>query len=118
MLIHTASLLFSGLASLLLGVLVLWQGRAQGVHRFLALNSLAVSVWCLAQAMGDIAPGKEAVILWTRINIGAAILIPAFFLAFVLAFLDLLDKKKSVLSVTLAGTAGIAAGPLLIDDFA
>jgi len=117
--IHTGSLLFSGLASLILGGLVYLQGKNKTPHIFLALNSLMVAVWCLGQALGEIVLTKEEVFFWTRVNIGAAILIPPFFLGFILSFLEKLKAERWTLFLAAGGSILLLAldfTPFMVQD--
>jgi signal transduction histidine kinase len=109
---HAGSLIFSGLASLLLGAMAFWQGRSKLPNINLALTSLAVAIWCLAQAAGDLVPTKAEVLFWTRVNIGAAFFIPTFYLAFILSLLDRLDRGRVLL-----GLAALTSFIFLILDF-
>ncbi len=94
---YVASLLVTGSASIALGLLVYLQGRAKPANAALCLFTFAVGIWCLAQAAGELAPDKVSVMFWTRLNLAGAIMIPAFYLLFVSAFLNDLKRDAKLL---------------------
>jgi len=84
---YAASLLATGAASLLLGIFIYLQGANKNVNASLAAFTLAVAMWCLGQAAGELTRSAGWVLFWTRINIAGAIFIPALYLLFVSSFL-------------------------------
>src|SRR3989344_2027245 len=83
---YSGSLLFPAAASALLGIFVCLQGRRKLPNITLALLAVSIGAWCFGQFMGEMTGAKEAVLFWTRANLAAAVLIPVFYLHFVLAF--------------------------------
>ncbi|HTY13805.1 MAG TPA: ATP-binding protein, partial [Candidatus Omnitrophota bacterium] len=116
------SLIATGSASIVLGAVVYLQGRSKAANGSLALFTLAVGTWCLAQAAGELVPDKASVIFWTRINLAGAILIPAFYLLFVSSFLDDLKNDVKLLTTDLTIAAILLAAdlftPLMVADVA
>ena len=52
----------------------------------LALFNALVGIWCLFQLFGELASDRAMVLLFTKVNLSAAVAIPVAFLGFVLAF--------------------------------
>ncbi|OGB90545.1 hypothetical protein A2625_03250 [candidate division WOR-1 bacterium RIFCSPHIGHO2_01_FULL_53_15] len=98
MTLNIISLLFTALASFALGIFVFSRGRQRLSNIFLALLAASIGVWCFGQFMGEIVPGKEAVIFWSRVNVGAAVLIPLFYLSFIISFIDRLAEDRPILA--------------------
>ncbi|MBI5699098.1 hypothetical protein HZC35_02150 [Candidatus Saganbacteria bacterium] len=109
---YTASLLASGLASVILGLFVYLQGKDRAPNISLALNTLAVAVWNIGQGLGELAPSQASVLLWTRVNLAGAILIPATFLAFILSLTGELKSRRTILIIVAALTAGFLLSDL------
>ncbi|MFH1386754.1 MAG: ATP-binding protein [bacterium] len=98
-------LLFTALASVVLGVLAIYNGPKKSSNILLTLLTLSIGLWCFAQYIGGILPDKGAVLFWTRLNLAAAILIPIFYLHFVI---DLVGQtKKSFWLLALAYGAAL-----------
>jgi signal transduction histidine kinase len=95
---YAFSLIATGIASIMLGIFVYLQGRDKPANITLVLYTIAVAVWCLGQAAGEMIPDKTGVIFWTRFNLGGAILIPVLYMTFVLAFLNGLEQNKRLIS--------------------
>ncbi|MFA6418983.1 MAG: ATP-binding protein [Candidatus Margulisiibacteriota bacterium] len=89
---NTCSILLVAIASFFLGIaaFILSKEKAKLPLTWL---SLSIAAWCFAQFMGAVVIGREAVLFWTRFNVGAAVLIPVCFLWFVLVFTDKQDKR-------------------------
>lgn len=104
-------LLFTAAASLALGIFVLLQGPRKLPNLALALFSASMAVWCFGQFMGGVAGEKGAVLFWTRLNIAGAVLIPVFYLYFILAFIERGKENLRLLSVAFF----LAAVFLLLD---
>jgi signal transduction histidine kinase len=97
--LYTASLLLTGVVGLLLSLFVYLSGKKQAPNQWLALCTLSVAVWSIGQSLGELSPGHDEVLFWTRINLGGAIFIPAFYLPFVLALLNKLKTHRRILQV-------------------
>jgi len=97
---YTWSLLFTAIASAALGLFVYLEGRRKSTNITLALFSAGICVWCFGQFMGEAVGSREAVLFWTRVNIAAAILIPVFYLHFILAFVNQIRKSRAILSLS------------------
>lgn len=98
--------------SLLLSGFVFFKGKDKPANIALSLVSFAVAVWTMGQGMGEIVSGKDAVLLWTRINVGAAVFVPVFYLNFVLALIEKINRQKAVMVLAYA-----SAFVLVILDF-
>ena len=109
---YISSLLFTGIGSILLGAFVYLKGRNKAPNITLALFTLAVGVWCLGQAFGEIATAKEVVLFWTRINLAGAILIPLCFLAFIFSLVNKIDGDKFILYVLIIVSIILASCPV------
>src|SRR3989339_504379 len=109
---NAVSLAVTAGLSLILGLFVYSQGpkKAQNIH--LALFSLSISVWCFGQFMGGISPQESMVLFWTRINIGAAVLVPIFFLNFILEFTGGANGSRKAINL-----AYLASVVFLLLDF-
>ncbi|MBU0672562.1 MAG: hypothetical protein KJ732_06015 [Candidatus Margulisbacteria bacterium] len=83
----------------MLAIFVFSKGKEKAVNRTLALFSLTLAVWTLAQSIGEMAEAKAVVLIWTRINVGAAVLLPVLYLHFILSLLELKDGKKKILQI-------------------
>ncbi|MDD4179425.1 MAG: ATP-binding protein [Candidatus Margulisbacteria bacterium] len=94
---YTISLLFTAIASLSLALFVYQQGKDKAPNITLALFSVALSAWCFGQFMGETVSGKEAVLFWTRCNLGAAVLVPVLYLHFILAFIERVKVNRPLL---------------------
>lgn len=109
---YVGSLLFTAIASFLLGGFVYAQGRSKLSNASLALLSLAIGSWCFGQFMGEVVGPKQAVLFWTRFNLAGAIFIPVFYLLFILAFTNQIEENKFWLKWAFG-----AAGVFLLLDF-
>jgi len=94
---YIASLLATSIASFLLAVFVYLKGKDRTMNITLALFSLAFSVWTFAQAFGELLIDKRTILILTRINVGAAVLLPVFYLHFILSLLKLDLNQKNIL---------------------
>jgi len=91
------SVFLTALASLALAAFAYFKDREKEINRSLALFSLALAIWMFAQGMSAIAAQKEAILIWIRIQVGAAVFLPPFFLYFIFSLLELGQRMKGVL---------------------
>ncbi len=109
-----SSLIFIGLA-----VFVLSNGQQLHVNRLFAWWCLAVSIWAFGVSKQTLAQDAESAMFWGRLLHTSAAVIPAFFLHFILAYLN---KVKFTFILWLYGTAAALAvaaaypSPLLIKN--
>lgn len=94
---YSGSLLFTSLASLVLGIFVYLKGREKLPNVILALFSVAMALWCFGQFMGEVSDSKELVLFWTREGIAGAIFLSVFFLHFVLSLIGRVTAEKKLL---------------------
>jgi len=87
--------LLTAIISLALGIFVYSRGRKRAVNVTCALLNLSVAIWSFSTFMMTLAGTKGNGLFWCRTLHGGAILIPGFFLHFVLALLE--DIKKKIL---------------------
>ncbi|NQT30639.1 MAG: hypothetical protein HQ596_08710 [Candidatus Saganbacteria bacterium] len=97
---YLGSLLFTAIASLLLGVFVYIKGRNKAPNIALFLFSISVAVWCFGQFMGEKGASQQAVLFWTRLGIAGAVFIPATFVHFTLSLIDQLSLKRKLVYLT------------------
>lgn len=109
---NNISLLFTAGASLTLATFVYLHGRNKLPNIFLALLALSIGAWCFGEFMGEMVAGKEIILFWTRENLGAAVLIPVFYLNFILAFTGQAKVKRLLLAA-----AYLSAAALILSDF-
>lgn len=95
---YSWSLLVTSIASLLLGIFVILKGKKLP-NTTLGWLSFAMALWCFGQFMGEIAGTKELVLFWTRVGVGAAILIPIFFLHFILSLIGKAFAEKRTIGL-------------------
>jgi signal transduction histidine kinase len=110
--IFAVSVLLTAIASLVLALFVYSKGRDKALNRSLALFSLALAVWTMAQGIGVLVGQKTAVLFWTRVQVGAAIFLPLFFLEFIFSLLNLRREKSRVLRLS-----RVIAVSLVVLDF-
>jgi signal transduction histidine kinase len=91
------SVFLTALASLALSAFAYFKGREKEINCSLALFSLALAVWMFAQGMGAVAAQKEAILIWMRLQVGAAVFLPPFFLYFIFTLLEINQRMKGVL---------------------
>ena len=91
---HAAASLFLSVASLALGAFVYLKGRSNSQNITYALMTLAISLWCFGQFMGEVSLDKSSVLVWTRINLAGGILVLVFYVNFIAAFLKKLTAHK------------------------
>ena len=96
---YAGSLLLTSMASLLLGVFVVLKGLKKAPNIILGLFSFALALWCFGQFMGEMVEIKAQVLFWTRIGIMGAVLIPVFFVHFILSLIDKFEYEKNLLRV-------------------
>lgn len=101
----------TAIASLALAIFVYSKGRSSALNQALAFFSLALAVWMFAQGIEIFVAEKAAVLVWLRIQEGAAIFLPVFFLDFIFSLLGLRDSKKWVLRLSRA----VALGFIILD---
>lgn len=94
------SVFLTALASLALAAFAYFKDREKEINRSLALFSLALAIWMFAQGMGAIAAQKEAILLWMRLQVGAAVFLPPFFLYFIFTLLEINQRMKGVLHLS------------------
>lgn len=99
---ETTLVLLTALISFLLAIFIFSRGANKIINQTLAFFCLAIAVWTLGQALGAITTNKDLVLLFTRINVGAAVLVPAFYLHFVFSLLNLNEKLRKVLFLSYA----------------
>lgn len=92
--INTLLVLITALASSILAFIVIYKGYNRVSNLTLGLFSIALSVWLLAQGMGALFNDRGIVLLWTRVNMGAAVWIPILYLHFIISILDFNKKAK------------------------
>lgn len=112
------SALLTATVSISLGIFVYAKGSDKPLNRSLALFSLALCVWQFAQGIGAISAQPSA-LFWVRVQVGAAVFLPVFFLSFIYSLLGLEAKRKNViLGMFLAAAVFIALDftPLFIDQ--
>ncbi|MEA3493091.1 MAG: ATP-binding protein [Candidatus Margulisiibacteriota bacterium] len=95
---YSWSLLFTSIASLSLGIFVVFKGRKLQ-NTTLGWLSFAMALWCFGQFMGEIAGNKELVLFWTRAGVGAAVFIPIFFLHFILSLVGKAFAEKRTIGL-------------------
>jgi len=92
-----ASALLTSTASFLLAIFVYFKGPKKAINQTLALFSLVLAIWTFAQAMTGIVEEKEIVIIWARVQLGAAVFLTPFFLHFVFSLLGKTQENKNIL---------------------
>jgi len=94
---RTALLLSTSVAYLLLSFYVFSKGKEKILNQTLSLLALAIAVWNFGQAMGEMVETKGMVLFWTRINVGAVVMVPALYLHFIMSLIDPEGKRKTVI---------------------
>ncbi|MDI6731082.1 MAG: ATP-binding protein [Candidatus Margulisbacteria bacterium] len=118
---ETSLVLSTAVISFILAVFIFSRGTNKVLNQTLALFCLAIGVWTLGQALGAMAAHKDLVLLFTRINVGAAVMVPAFYLHFVFSLLNLNEKHRKILySVYTAAAIFIISSftPFFVKDVA
>lgn len=82
----------TSVSSLILAIFVYFQGANRLTNITLSLFSLAICIWTFGQGMGAVLSQKELVLFWTKINVGAAVILPPLYLHFVLSILGKKNK--------------------------
>ena len=96
------SVLFTSVASILVGAFAYFKGRANALNQSLALFSLALSIWLFSQWVGTITSQRDWLLIWMRIQVGAAVFLPVFYLYFIYALLELESKLAPRISLLIA----------------
>jgi signal transduction histidine kinase len=99
---NTLLVALTSLASFLLALFVFIKGPQRQVNQTMALFSLSVAVWTFGQALGGVVEAKSSVLFWTRLNVGAAVLLPAFYFHFILV---LIGRQSKLLWATYAAAS-------------
>lgn len=95
--LKSGAMLFTAITSALLGVFVFLQGPKKRPNQTLALFSLGMALWCFGQFMGGIYHDKGLVLWWTRAGLMGAVLVPVFFLHFILSLTGQEQNKRGIL---------------------
>lgn len=93
----SVSVIFTSIASISLAIFVYSKGRNKALNQSLALLSLALAVWLFAQGMGSTAARPDLTLTWMRIQVGAAVFLPVFYLCFIFSLLGIEREKKIVI---------------------
>lgn len=98
MLFYGITGLINAIASTILGLFVFFKNRKNRVGQTFILFSLSVAFWSYAYYFWQMAKNANEALFWTRMLMAGAIFIPIFYVHFVWAFLEKLNKgKKQVL---------------------
>src|SRR3989339_487465 len=97
--LETGSVFFTALFALAIAVYIFGRASSKTLNQTLALFSLAIAVWMGGQAFGGMLKDKAIVLLFTRINLGAAVCAPVFYLHFILCLLGNDQKQKQILRI-------------------
>lgn len=95
--LYSILLLFAASAGAVFSIAVFMLGKDRLTKNMLGLYNVSFSLWCFFQFMGENSSSSAEVLLWTRLNLAAASLIPFLFLCFVWAFLGAAAQKKHIL---------------------
>src|SRR6266704_6421575 len=101
--LFSLSCILTGIVSLLFGIFVVANHPQAKVNRLWGFVSLSVALWSIGLGFVTNAANYPAAVAWLRVHYLGAILIPVFFLHFVLALL----KKEQ--AFVLRGAYGLAA---------
>lgn len=82
--------------SLFLGILVYSKNRNKRKSVFFVYYFFAIAFWSLSYYLWQISNNAEEALFWCRILMIGAILIPVFYLNFIIDFLNLYPKKKKI----------------------
>ena len=118
---RTALLLLTSIAYFLLSLYVFSKGKEKTLNQTLSLLALAIAAWNFGQAMGEIEETKMRVLFWTRFNVGAVVMVPAFYLHFIMSLIDPRGKRKTVIRVAYLASLVLVIlvmTPLFIKDVA
>ena len=92
------SALINFILSALLVLLVLFNKNKSDVHKGFIYFGLSISFWSISYFFWQISSNQDDALLWSKILILFAILIPAYYLQFVEAFVGV-NKKKSNIAI-------------------
>ncbi|MFC1756456.1 ATP-binding protein [Patescibacteria group bacterium] len=90
------SLIFIGLASLLIGLFVLLKSNKSQVNKIFALYSFSIAVWAIFQLIANTSNDHSTAYFLEKITISVVWFIPTFFVHFTILFLELRNKKLLV----------------------
>jgi signal transduction histidine kinase len=96
---YVISALINTFASLVLGVFVLIKNHKSKINATFSLFAFSVAYWSIGYYFWQVAQDKYSALLWCRILMAGAIFIPIFYFHFVLALVDLLERKKIILRI-------------------
>lgn len=97
---YILSLLLTSILTLILGIFVYFKNKKAKVNRSFFLFSLSISIWSYFQIRMSLAPNESLSLFFGRIEYFGVILIPAFFLHFVYALLELDVPKRKWLAIS------------------
>ncbi len=97
MLYYVLTSLINAITSTVLGFFVLFINRQNKLNRAFSRFCFAVAFWSWTYCFWPLSSIKEDVLFWFQVLHIGAILIPATYLHFVFAFLDLEKKRKKII---------------------
>ncbi|PIS28678.1 hypothetical protein COT42_07345 [Candidatus Saganbacteria bacterium CG08_land_8_20_14_0_20_45_16] len=95
-----ASVLLTSLASLLLSIFVYSKGKTNSLNQSLALCSLSLAVWTLAQGLTMLVTSHQAILIGIHVQVGAALFLPVFYLYFIFSLVEIKDQETRALQLT------------------
>jgi len=93
---YAISALINFITSVALGVFVIWKSRKSKNLSFF-IFCFFVAFWSFAYYLWQVATDSGTALFWTRVLMAGAIFIPAAYLQFVYALVEILNKKKKFL---------------------
>ncbi|MDP3921094.1 MAG: ATP-binding protein [Candidatus Omnitrophota bacterium] len=92
--------LINFLACATLALIVLFKNRRGKINLIFALWSFSVAFWSLGYFAWLFTPEHEAALLWSRVLMGGAIVIPTAYLHFALVYLNLDNKHRLLIAIS------------------
>ncbi len=99
---YIISALINAVTSLILGLLVLSQGKTKKINIVFFFFTLAVAFWSVAYFFWQISLNASQALFWSQILMIGAILIPVFYFHFILVFLNIQKRRLVYLAYILA----------------
>jgi len=99
---YIISALINAVTSLVLGLLVLSQGKTKKLNILFFFFTLAIAFWSLAYFFWQISLNADQALSWSRILMIGAIFIPVFYFHFVVVFLGIAKRVFVYIAYTLA----------------
>ncbi|MBU2257644.1 MAG: hypothetical protein KJ926_00820, partial [Candidatus Omnitrophica bacterium] len=88
--------LLNGITCILMGAFVYFKNRSAEVNKSYSLLSLGLAVWSFSYFFWQISNDRQSAMFWVRLLTVGSILIPSFYLNFILSLLKLGDKRKKI----------------------